>query len=948
MKNFIITTCILTSSLIKAEDLSSADTLFNRQWGLSNNGQTIFLQDSDLSRKQMKGIKGLDINYLATDKITSKKTELIVAVIDSGIDLNHPDLKDRIWYNSKLCLNAPNAKNLPCNGFNFLDNNTNLTDDVGHGTHVAGIIAANKNNIGIMGAADSRIKIMPLKVINNSVNGFVYNGKLITDVIADAMNFAIKNGAEVINLSLGWPKLIDTSKIRAAFKLAHDSNVMVIAASGNNNKDLPTFPCSYESVVCVGAHDNQGNLTDFTNHGTKVDITAPGEYIVSTFPQSLESRTLRIKSYEVKRGSSQAAPFVTSAIATAKLLYPDFKNDELKTALFNSAIKNDDSSKRFVKFGRLNLKGLIESLANFSVAKALIMPLTKELTEIKFKVSDKTFNFNLPIKNFSNAEVSKSICLKVNSEVANLEQNCHQVNLNAFETKNIPLSGSLVNLEADSQIFFNVEIDNEGFDLPLFFTRDLNNEQDLKSFKISNANFDEMAVISSGRRISKMMKVNDRQNLAGFLEYAYLEKAKQTDAQTVVSLLTKQNDKFIVLNLPMLKVSRLLSIHRQDVNQDGKLDYMFYALSNKKDELLLFFFDNNLNPLFKGQSMWRWSLTTFEGLPIDGGVERFDWIKIDSMFGKILVPSLTRVYDMPESDNSKVILDRVVSRANHQYFLEPKVSGSDVVIQLRVVDSVSSIKQFRKDVKLTDNFMVDVVKSLPQSKNYFQTGTLRLLMRSSDGETTRYYVLLAGGNRLSATEISTDLPLDGASVYSFFDTLKLENSEELIFSSLVSRSRANYVLLDGSAVHYGVDLENAWENPVIGILGSFKVKNQHLFLMESRYSVSLVDFNSKTLSELPIYRDSSFPGQNFSETLTPIVSETRPGVFVNSTLIFGERLYSMLAIDNTLIRPLRLSVSIPDRCVPLSPELNKDLGNSEYVFLCQDSPGDISIKFLSM
>lgn len=947
MKKIILTATLLSATIINAQELTSSDTLFSRQWGLKNIGQTIFLQDSDLSRKQMKGTIGLDINYVATDKLSSTKNELIVAVIDSGIDLNHPDLKDRIWYNSKLCLNAPNAKNLPCNGFNFLDNNNNLTDDVGHGTHVAGIIAANKNSIGIMGAADPRIKIMPLKVINNSVNGFVYNGKLITDVIADAMNFAIKNGAEVINLSLGWPKLVDTQKIRAAFKLAQDNNVMVIAASGNNNKDLPTFPCSYESVVCVGAHDNQGNLTDFTNHGTKVDITAPGEYIVSTFPQNLESRTLRIKSYEVKRGSSQAAPFVTAAIATAKLLFPNLKNDELKTALFDSSIKSEDSSKRFIKFGRLNLKGLLEAAANVVTQRPLVLPLTKELTEVKFRATDKTFNFNLPIKNFSAKEIFKQICIETN-DVVTFEGNCQDLSLGAFETKIINLRGKLNTLEADSQIVFNIKVDQENFELPLFFTRDLNNDQDLKILKVANGNFDEMAAISSGRRISKMMKVNDRQNLAGFLEYAYLEKAKQTENQTVISLLTKQNENFIVLNLPLIKVSRLLSIHRQDINQDGELDYMIYALSNKKDELLLFFFDKNLNPLFKNQSMWRWPLTTFEGLPIDGGVERFDWIKIDSMFGKILVPSLTRVYEMPELDNSKVILDRIVSRINHQYFLEPKLNANDVQVQLRVVDSVTKMKEFRKQTKVLDNFQVEVVKSLPQSKRLFQTGTVRLLVRASDGETTKYFIMNASEGKFNTDELVTDLPLDGASVYSFFDTQTLANNEELIFSSLINRSRANYVLVDGANVSYGADLINAWENPVIGILGSFKVNQQRLFLMESRYTVSLVDFNARTLSELPIYRDSSFPGQNFSETLTPVVSETRPGVFVNSTLIFGERLYSMLAVDNSLVRPLKLSVTIPDRCIPLSPEMNQKTGNSEYVFLCQDSLQDISIKFLSM
>ncbi|MGZ3806477.1 MAG: S8 family peptidase, partial [Bacteriovorax sp.] len=277
-----------------ADSLVVNDPLYSKQWALKNNGQVILKNISDLERVRNPGIPGNDINWVDTSAIATSKKDLIVAVLDSGVDIDHPDLKDRIWYNDKLCTNAPNAKNLPCNGFNFLDGNNNLSDDVGHGTHVAGVIAANRNNIGIAGAADPRIKIMPVKVLNSQVSGFVYNGKLITDVIADAMVFAIKNGAEVINLSLGWPKLIDTPKIRQAFQMAEDQNVMVIAASGNNTKDLPTFPCAYENVVCVGAIDNRGELADFSNYGSKVDLVAPGEYIVSTIPRNLESRVLRI------------------------------------------------------------------------------------------------------------------------------------------------------------------------------------------------------------------------------------------------------------------------------------------------------------------------------------------------------------------------------------------------------------------------------------------------------------------------------------------------------------------------------------------------------------------------------------------------------------------------------------------------------------------------------
>jgi hypothetical protein len=940
---------ISLSSAVFAE-VAFIDTLFPKQWGLKNSGQTIFLQDSDLSRVKVVGLPGFDINYLDTDSMQSEKSELIVAVLDSGIDLNHPDLKDRIWYNKKLCANATNAKNLPCNGFNFLDNNTNLTDDIGHGTHVAGIIAANKNNIGIVGASDARVKIMPLKVINNAVNGFVYNGKLITDVIADAMIFAIKNGAEVINLSLGWPKLIDTPKVRAAFQMAEDQNVVVIAAAGNNNKDLPTFPCSYESVICVGAHDNLGKLTDFTNHGTKVDVLAPGEYIVSTIPSNIESRVLRIKNYEAKRGSSQAAPYVTASVAKLKLLKSNLLNDEVRLAIYSSVKKVSSADKRLVKFGILDQKNLVEVGLNQLEEKIIVAPLTKNLTEIKFKNSDKRFEFNLPIKNFSKKSFEGLVCISSESSAISLDQECFDsVKLNFKEVKNIKVSGDIIDTNSDSQIIFDVTIAGSVTNIPVFFTRDLNNDTALKSLTVSGGNFDEMGIISNGRRLSRMQKVMDKNQLIGYPEYFFLEKLKQTEKNSVVSLLTNAEDKYLVKNILLPKVNKVLSIHRQDINLDGKLDYMLYALSNDKVTLQLFFFDQNLNPLFGNLSSWNWALTTFEGLPIDGGVEKFDWIKINTVdFGTILVPSINRIYDMPEEDNSKTILDRVVSKLNHQYYLSPKKINDGVSVNLRVSDSVSFIKKFRSKQNIPASFLIDIVKNLPQSEDFFKLGVVRLLVRATDGEETKYYEVRIDGNDFESSLINSAVPLEGAATYNFYDLNNSKNAISTVFSTLLNRSRANYVLLDNEKVEYGKDLINSWENPVIGIIGSFQDEKNRYFLMENRYTLSYVDAAGSFKYELPIYRDSSFPGQNFSESLQPIVSRGQPGVYVNSTLIFGERLYSMIGTDSGLIRPMNLSVSIPDGCVPLNAEFFMNKNSSQFVFLCTDPNKQISIKFLSM
>ncbi len=941
----------LSSMAMSADNLVSNDPLYNKQWALQNSGQVILQTTSDLERVSMKGIPGNDINWIDTSAIATSKKDLIVAVIDSGVDINHPDLKGRIWYNEKLCTNAPNAKILACNGFNFLDGNNNVSDDVGHGTHVAGAIAANRNSIGIAGAADARIKIMPIKVLNSQVNGFVYNGKLITDVIADAMIFAIKNGAEVINLSLGWPKLIDTAKVRQAFQLAEEQNVMVIAASGNNTKDLPTFPCAYENVVCTGAIDNRGELTGFSNFGSKVDMVAPGEYIISTIPTNIESRVLRIANYDVKRGSSQAAPYLTAAVATLKLLNPGLSNDRVRSLIFRSSrALNKSKNNRSVKFGALDLKNLL-SLAQTNEESAFLNPLVKSITEIKFRVIDRRFAFNLPLKNLSNIDYNGSVCINSSSQALSFDQNCFELkDIKGHSITTLNIAGTLLDLSSDSHLNMTIQVDQKLFQTSLVFSRDLNNDSEVISMPIAGGNFDDMGVMTPDRKLSRMARVMDKFHRLNFPEYFFLEKSKQNATSTVVSLLTKVDDAFVVKTITLPLVNRVLSIHRQDINQDGKLDYFIYALSVKKDELLFFNFDSSLNPLFGKYSKWAMTLSTFEGLPIDGGIEKFEWLKVTStQLGSILVPSIFKTYGMPEVDNSKNILDRVTTAGNHQYYLNPKLSAIDDVmkIELRVVDNVTVMKKMRSDFHLYDDQTITIIKPFPQTSLQASRGEIHSLASLNDGTKSTYLELILAVNSIQSKSLTSAMGLDGALIYPILNTKSGAMINESILTSLLNRANAEFLVKNDTGVLVPLVLKQEWENPIIGLIGGFDNSGDKSFLVENRSSITFLT-NNGDHSELPVYRDSSFPGQNFSETLMPILSEGRPGVFINSTLIYGERLYSMIGTENGLIRPLRLSIDIISGCVPLNPETLEEKSSFNYAFLCTDSNKQLSLKFLPM
>ncbi len=952
----IILTSLFVHVLIASAYSEVNDPLYPKQWALENSGQVILKNISELERVQVKGISGIDINWADTKDIQTSKSELIVAVLDSGLDVNHPDLQGKVWYDHKLCDNIPNAQVKACNGYNFLDNNNVLIDDIGHGTHVAGIIAANRNSLGIAGAADPRIKIMPLKVMNSQVNGFVYNGKVVTDVIADAMNFAIKNGAEVINLSLGWPKLIDLEKVRAAFDLAEKNNVTVIAASGNNNKDLPTFPCSYENVICVGAIDNRGELTDFTNHGSKVDITAPGESIVSTYPSKLESRVLRIKNYESKRGSSQASPYVAAAVANLKLLHPGLTNDQVRNLLFRSSKKSlNEKNNRFVKFGMLDMKQLL-ALASIEEKNAFVIPLIKSLTEVKFNSSDRTFSFKLDIKNLSAMNYKGLICLSSPSNAITIDQTCYSIDtISAYQNYTLPITGVIQDLRKDSHILLNIQIDHKIYQTSLVFSRDLSQDSEVESHSLGQASFSDMAVINGERKLTRLSRVFDKYKRLNFPEYFYMEGVKQTSINTVASLLTNDAGKFVIKNIVLPKVNRILSIHRQDINLDGKLDYFIYTLSEKRDNIQFFMLDNKLMPLFKNQSMWSMKLTAFEGLPIDGGIEKFEWLKIKNpSLGQILVPSIYKAFAMPEADNSKYIYERVLGAGAHQFYLNPVVVGDVVTIELRVVDSVSMMKALQKEMKIAGDFdsrSVHLMQPFPQTEEESRAGAIRsLVVVDEDGVGKLFETNIStdGKNFSKLNPLYTEKAVSQSLIYPIINSHTGDVTDEAVFTTLLDRSTAEFLIKDDEQIGSITKLKEDWENPIISLLGTFDDNKEKTYLVESRNSLTVLRKNVEYAS-LPIYRDSSFPGQSFAETLIPILSEGRPGIYVNSTLIYGNRLYSMIDTkDSGFIRPLRLSISIPLGCVPLNPEVLNSKIQYNYVFLCTDAFKEVFLKFLPM
>ncbi len=252
-----------------------------------------------------------------------------VGIIDTGIQLDHPDL-------------ASNIKG----GYNAINPKKTANDDNGHGTHVAGIVAAINNSIGVVGASH-QAWLYAIKVLNANGSGY------LSDVI-EGIEWAINNNLSVINLSLGTSS--DVQSFHDAIIAAKNAGLVVVAAAGNNGGTV-LYPARYPEAIAVSAIDQNNVIASWSNRGPEIDLAAPGVNIYSTYRRSR---------YTTMSGTSMAAPHVTGAVAlllkrTEKC---DTNNDgkcspdEVQTRLQNTAIDLGESG-----FDPLYGWGLVDALS---------------------------------------------------------------------------------------------------------------------------------------------------------------------------------------------------------------------------------------------------------------------------------------------------------------------------------------------------------------------------------------------------------------------------------------------------------------------------------------------------------------------------------------------------------------------------------------------------------
>ena len=255
---------------------------------------------------------------------------IVVAVVDTGIDYNHPDIRANVWINQK---------EVPGNridddgdgyvddvqGWNFDAETNSVLDDNGHGTHVAGTIAASGNNgIGVIGVA-WQAKVMAVKGLDS-------NGDGRDSALARAIIYAAGHGADVINDS--WGGVGDSKTIADAVSYAHQLGAVIVAAAGNDSADARDYhPGGLWNVITVAATDSDDRMAEFSNWGSRVDVAAPGVDILSLRASGTSLGSPLNANYTRANGTSMAAPHVSGAAALILAQHPEYSNEDVRQAM---------------------------------------------------------------------------------------------------------------------------------------------------------------------------------------------------------------------------------------------------------------------------------------------------------------------------------------------------------------------------------------------------------------------------------------------------------------------------------------------------------------------------------------------------------------------------------------------------------------------------------------
>jgi len=923
-----------------------SDELFPYQWGLQNEGQTFLREKDDIHNLPMVGTFGKDIAWTKLLPNISK-SRVIVAVLDSGIDLTHPDLKENLWKNEKECgLDAKidNDKNdVPgdCDGWNFTesidsDAAKDVSDIDGHGTHVAGIIAAGQNNRGIVGVTPNAL-IMPVKVIKDAKSK---SEVASSEAFARGILYATKNGAKVINMSLGWPRSLETKYLRDAVTFALEQGVVIVAAAGNNNNHEPLFPCAYDGVVCVAASNLNGKMAGFSNYGGHVDTIAPGEGILSTIPMIFSPDFFAIPGYDIKSGTSQATPFVAGLFASLRAMKPEIKIDEIFARVYQSQTSLD--KRKYVLGGDLTWESLSQE-----ISAPVIRPILKRVRQIVVKADQTETKIAILVRNFGLPSGEFQVKLESLSDGIEFSSEAQTVSdISSNKVKEIVFPVKILNVYAESDIKMKVTI-IEGDKTHSYFNeipvvRDVRTDPKLKTLKFTFVDKAlPLGVVKEGDIVPFISTVDSySKSTKHDFFMSRIIKVDKDLPKLEITIYNRHGQSYDEAPKKILieHAIKMVNLIRVDVNFDGQEDYMVQALAGEKDKryFIFSFYNHEMNPV--------WPKFQDVALKMDLYLESMNDISFirheHKSLGPMMVPAFVTNGQLPKADQVLTAFDRLdVQIKKRLYSLLPMDDGT---FQVRALTTNVWSENIKRDLKSKWYETVEVEQLLPTSTKDGMKAQLRVLV--SVGElSSRKLFIYAFDHKTNVTQKALpQLVLQSDDVDPLYkissDGLKVEGD---VYFNIYDRTRSKVVftkdLEQKGQLIYRHDTET---DLIAGHLVSFDQTDSILSILQTREELITITSQKSGIvkkSSRPKLRYSFLSQKLLSELYSPVISLRdgiqSPALYVDGTSVTGNRIHLLEVREGSLVSNIKNSILVPPTCKAMTP-VPTESGSHDFMFLC--------------
>jgi cell wall-associated protease len=759
----------------------------------------------------------------------------------------------------------------------------------------------------------------------------------------------VDNGADVINMSLGWPRSLETLKLREAVMYALQNGVPIIAAAGNNNSTEPLFPCAYDGVICVAASTIDGNFAGFSNYGGHVDTIAPGESILGLNPILLEPEFFSVNGYELRSGTSQAAPLVSGLVAALKAHKKEITIDEIFAKIYQASSNKDKN--KYILGGNATWNAL-----NTEITTAVVRPIFKTLRQIIVNNEGQDSKMTLQIRNFGLPSGEVKVSLTSLSPAISFNNNVQFIsNLNQGEVKLINFDVLINGMSAESMVAIQVKIENNGEsrsfvnEIPL--VRNITKESKFKKNTFQFLN--KPLPVGTSRNGEILPLISTVESYGTSLKHEFFMKKTLKDEKKIeMTLFRKNGDSYVEVENQIVIENALSMVNfiRTDLNLDGKEDYIVQTLSQKdmKKYFQFSFYDENLLPLWPSFQNVQLTLDLYLESMNEIAFLRLD----DPKLGKMMVPAFFTTGMLPKIDQLLTSWDRPdQTRKKRLYYLEP----NNHEFRVRCLTNKVWEDNLKNELKSKWFETVNVEQILPPSEFNIENGKLRVLVSVGVGTKNQLFIHSFDSKKSTHGQKLPQLVLQSDSVDPLLKiTASGLKSSGDVFFNIYDRTRSKLVITREEAQDSEYVFRHDSQTDLIaGHILSFENINDRFSIFQSREELISVT-NSQGVekrSKRKKLRYSFFSQKLLSEMYFPVIYKRngalKPALYVDGTAVTGNRVYLFEEQNGDLVSSIRNSILVPRGCKSLNPNFSLLSGSHEFVFLCLEDK-DFVIRTFEM